>query len=165
MSAQITAPRTPEEFTDWVRPCIPTIMRLASRLAPSSDRDDVVQETLARAWMKRDQFDPKRGTPMAWLLAITSDQARRARRRRRPWPLSQPSARVRPAEDRLDLEYAISMLPERQRLAIECFYFVGLSVLETAVVMSCAEGTVKSSLADARANLRRTLEGPDDGLR
>jgi RNA polymerase sigma factor (sigma-70 family) len=163
MSGEITTPRTPEEFTEWVRPCLPTIARLASRLAPALDRDDVVQEALARAWVKRAQFDPTRGTAMVWLLAITADQARRARRRRRPWPLSDPGARVRPLEDKLDLEFAISLLPKRQRLAVDCFYFAGLSVVETAAVMRCAEGTVKSSLADARANLRRTLEDPDDG--
>jgi DNA-directed RNA polymerase specialized sigma24 family protein len=38
---------------------------------------------------------------------------------------------------------------------------VGLSVAETAAVMGCAEGTVKSTLADARARLR-TLLGVDE---
>jgi RNA polymerase sigma-70 factor (ECF subfamily) len=35
---------------------------------------------------------------------------------------------------------------------------VGLSVADTAAVMGCAEGTVKSTLADARAKLRAMLE-------
>lgn len=50
-------------------------------------------------------------------------------------------------------------LTPRQRLAVDCFYFVGLSVTETAAVMRCSEGTVKSTLSDARNRIRTILEG------
>jgi hypothetical protein len=76
------APATPEAFADWVRPHLLAMARLAARLAPTGDRDDIVQEALARAWQKRGQFDARRGAPGAWLLAITADRARQARRRR-----------------------------------------------------------------------------------
>jgi RNA polymerase sigma factor (sigma-70 family) len=161
MTGSLSGPATPEEFSDWVRPHLAALTRLAARLAPSGDRDDVVQESLARAWTKRSQFDPARGSALAWLLAITADQARRARRRRRPFALFQADRRVRSIDARLDIEFAVSKLPTRQRLAVDCFYFVGLSVAETAVVMGCAEGTVKSTLSDARARLQRILEGTD----
>jgi RNA polymerase sigma-70 factor (ECF subfamily) len=161
MSGSLSGPATPEEFSEWVRPHLPALGRLAARLAPSGDRDDVVQDALARAWAKRSQFDPARGSALAWLLAITADQARRARHRRRPFALFQADRRVRSIDDRLDVEFAVSKLPTRQRLAVDCFYFVGLSVAETAVVMGCAEGTVKSTLSDARARLQRILEGTD----
>jgi len=58
----------------------------------------------------------------------------------------------------MDLGEAVSRLAGRQRLAVDCFYFVGLSVAETAAVMRCSEGTVKSTLADARKRLRSMLE-------
>jgi len=133
--------------------------RLAARLAPDLDRDDIVQEALVRAWQKRRQFDPSRGTPAAWLLAITPDQARRARRRRRPTAtLADLPGRVRSTDDRVDVEHAVARLAPRQRLAVDCFYFAGLSVAETAAVMGCSEGTVKSTLADARLLLRPLLE-------
>src|SRR3954469_9421603 len=70
------------EFADWTRPALVAMSRLARRLAPNADPDDVVQESLARAWQKRGQFDPARGTPTTWLLAILADQARSARRSR-----------------------------------------------------------------------------------
>ena len=59
---------------------------------------------------------------------------------------------------RIDVERAVARLSRRQRTAIDCVYFVGLSIAETAAVMRCAEGTVKSTLADARARLRTLLE-------
>jgi RNA polymerase sigma-70 factor (ECF subfamily) len=58
----------------------------------------------------------------------------------------------------VDLEMAIATLAPRMRLAVDCVYFVGLTVSETAVVMGVAEGTVKSTLFDARARLRTLLE-------
>lgn len=154
-----SAPDTAEAYADWVRPHLQAMARLAARLAPEADRDDIVQEALARAWRKRHQYDAKRGTPAAWLLAITADQARQARRRRRPLLLlTDVPARVRSSEDRIDVEYAVARLAPRQRLAVDCFYFVGLSLAETAAVMRCSEGTVKSTLSDARLRLRPLLE-------
>jgi RNA polymerase sigma-70 factor (ECF subfamily) len=152
-------PSAAAEFADWVRPHLPAMARLAARLAPSADRDDVVQDALARAWVKRDRFDPGRGTPSAWLLAITADQAAKARRRL-PARIGQtrPATVAPSADDAIDVERALRRLPPRQRMAIDCFYFVGLSVAETAAVMGCAEGTVKSTLADARTRLRSLLE-------
>lgn len=154
-----SAPDTAEAYADWLRPHLAAMARLAARLAPDADRDDIVQEALARAWRKRHQYDPRRGTPSAWLLAITADQARQARRRRRPLSLvTDVAVRVRSTEDRVDVEYAVARLAPRQRLAVDCFYFVGLSLAETAAVMRCSEGTVKSTLSDARLRLRPLLE-------
>ena len=154
------ASTTPEQFGAWAAPHLRAMSLLAARLSSDAERDDVVQEALLRAWTKRGQFDPQRGTPAAWLLAITADRARRARRGRRPL-LGMLPGRVRPIDEELDLANAIASLSDRQRLAVDCFYFVGLGVAETAAVMACSEGTVKSTLSDARQRLRKLLEGPD----
>jgi RNA polymerase sigma factor (sigma-70 family) len=154
---------TPAGFAAWVEPELPKMSRLAARLAPDADRDDVVQEALVRAWRKRGQYDQRRGTAATWLLAITADQARRARRRRRPSALvGEIGVPSRSPDDRVDVEAAVARLPRRQTLAVDCFYFVDLSVAETAAVMGCSEGTVKSTLSDARKRLRLLLE-VDDG--
>ena len=47
------APSDPARFGEWVSPCVPAMGRLATRLAPAADRDDIVQEALTRAWVKR----------------------------------------------------------------------------------------------------------------
>jgi RNA polymerase sigma factor (sigma-70 family) len=153
-----------DEFAAWVQPHLESMARLASRLGGGADRDDVVQEALTRAWRKRDTFDPQRGTPRTWLLAIVADQARKARRRRRPDVATNGADAVvaAVAGDRVDLERALAQLPARMRLAIDCVYFVGLTVAETAAVMDVTDGTVKSTLAKARAHLQSRLEVSHD---
>lgn len=148
-------------FAALVEPHVRSMSHLAAQLAPVGERDDVVQESLTRAWLKRTQFDGGRGTLRSWLLAITADQARRARRRARARPTSglwSPSeADVR--DTVLDLRAAVASLPSRQQLAVRCFYFADLTLAETAVVMKCAEGTVKATLHQARRTLHQVLGG------
>jgi RNA polymerase sigma factor (sigma-70 family) len=146
------------EFAQLVEPYLSKMHHLAERLGGWAGRDDIVQEALFNAWRKRAQFDPARGSLSGWLMAITADQARKSWRRR---PLILPiqvSSSLPSSDDQVDLERALRRLSPRQRLAVDCFYFAGLSVAETATVMRCAEGTVKSTLSDARANLRPALE-------
>src|SRR4051812_31440658 len=135
------------------------LLHLAERLAGTDNRDDVVQEALVNAWNKRAQFDQSRGALAGWLSAIVADQARKSWRRRFVFFGQLQEPHPAPAEDRLDLEAAVRRLPDRQRLAVECHYFAGLNVAETAAVMRCSDGTVKSTLSDARRNLRAALEG------
>jgi RNA polymerase sigma factor (sigma-70 family) len=147
---------TAEEFSDWARPHVRAMAMLATRLTSMDEADDVVQEALVRAWAKRARFDPAKGSPRGWLLALTADQARKARGRRRPIIGTIPR-QVGPIEESLDLAGAIQRLSGRRRLATECVYIVGLSVAETAEVMKCSPGTVKSTLSDARCVLRKLL--------
>ena len=115
-----------------------------------------------RAWRKRGQYDARRGTPSAWLLAIVADQARQARRRKRPAALlADVSARVRSADDAVDVEFANREPATPPATGGRLLYFAGLSVIETAAVMRCSEGTVKSTLSDARGRLRPLLEVRD----
>lgn len=158
----------PGAFAAWVGPSVVAMTRLARRLAPRDDADDIVQDALARAWAKREQFDPERGSGTTWLLAIVADQARASRRSRvRRLRLVDDRAELpetsfeEPGTD-IDLERAIAALAERQQLAVHLHYFVGLSVDETAAVMACSPGTVKSTLFDARTRLRAVLGDDDD---
>jgi RNA polymerase sigma-70 factor (ECF subfamily) len=156
------------DFAEWARPSLLSMTRLAQRLAPHADADDVVQDSLTRAWLKRHQFDPARGTATTWLLAIVADQARAARRSRaRRLRLVDDSADVpdaaapEPFTDP-DLDRAIAQLSERQQLAVQLHYFVGMTVEETAAVMGRSAGTVKSTLYDARTRLRMLLGDDHD---
>lgn len=145
-----------DEFYSAVSPHVDKMRRVAARLGGVDNRDDIVQDALLQAWRARTQFDPARGTLSAWLLAITAHQATKVRRRiggvlvgRRP---TSPDL-----DDKLAVHAAVSRLTRREKLAVDCFYFADLSIAETAAVMGCSEGTVKSTLASARERLRGLL--------
>lgn len=56
---------------------------------------------------------------------------------------------------------AIDALPKRQRLCVVLRYFEDLSEAETAAILDCSPGTVKSQLAKAREKLRAALGAAD----
>jgi RNA polymerase sigma factor (sigma-70 family) len=154
-----------DEFRAWVGPHLVAMGRLATRLTSAADSDDVVQETLVRAWRKRSQYDEARGSAQSWLLAIVADRARRHRTRQRSSreliDLPAPGLDL-DLDQSIDLDQAIAVLPNRQRLAVELHYLLGLDVRECAAVMGCSDGTVKSTLYDARARLRGVLAETDE---
>ena len=146
-----------DTFAEWVRPHWEGLAKLARKLAPAGDGEDVLQDALAAAWRKRRQFDAQRGTPRNWLLAIVADQAHKRRRRLNRQPLSPPVPSYEDDPADVDLERALIGLTTRQRTAIVLHYYLGLPISDIAAVMACTEGTVKSTLSDARSRLRREL--------
>jgi RNA polymerase sigma factor (sigma-70 family) len=153
---------TAEDFTRWVEPHLTVLTLYAARQVALSERDDVVQEALIRAWQRWSTYDVSRGTPVAWLLGIVSDRCRRHRTRRPAAVVELVDHGVAPESHDLDLERAIETLSGRQRRAVDLHYFVGLDVATVAEVMGCAPGTVKATLHQARARLRDLLGDDDD---
>jgi RNA polymerase sigma-70 factor (ECF subfamily) len=150
---------TDDGFSAWVAPHWTAMARLAARLSGSAG-EDVLQDALTSAWRQRSKYDPARGSARNWLLALTADQARKNRRRSARHATAelsddQPAAQTSPRD--IDVERALTRLSNRQQLVVALYYYLGLPVADTAVVMGCAEGTVKSTLADARARLRQEL--------
>lgn len=152
--------RTASAFEQWVAPHWTVMSRLAVRLVGPQESDDVVQDALALAWRTWSRFDPARGSARSWLLALVADQARKAHRwrlrRDRPVPLTVTDSQP-PTEPAVDIERALAGLSARQRLAVDLYYYLDLPVADVAAVMGCAEGTAKSTLADARSRLRDLL--------
>jgi RNA polymerase sigma factor (sigma-70 family) len=110
-----------------------------------------------------------------WLLTIVVNEARNRRRsagraqrlalraaeERRPGDAApSPEAAMLEAERRTELLNAVARLPEEQRLAIVCRFFLDLGEAETADVLGVRRGTVKSRLSRGLARLREEL--PDD---
>ena len=154
-------PAPSAEFGDWVRPHWDSMHRLARRLCGPDGSDDVVQEALSAAWRKRDQYDAERGAARSWLLAIVADQAYKHHRRQRPLielvtDVADPAATT-DWPPGVDLSVAIAQLSRRQRLAVTLHYYLGMPITESAEVMGCSPGTVKSTLSDARQRLRVLL--------
>jgi RNA polymerase sigma-70 factor (ECF subfamily) len=75
---------------------------------------------------------------------------------------SSPEAAVLAAERREELLEALRGLREEARWAIACRYFLGLSEEETAAILGCARGTVKSRLSRALKSLRTEIAKEGD---
>ena len=137
----------------------------------AADAEEVVQDAFVKAYRARGRF--RSGAPFRpWLLAIVANEARNRRRatgRRARLSLQlaeeRPSGGAAPSpevallarEERAELLAAVDRLGEEQRAAIACRYFLGLSEAETAAVLGCRPGTVKSRLSRALARLEGEL--------
>lgn len=148
------------QFADLITEHLRFLSAVAVRDVGSADAEDVVQEALIRAWRRRETFDSARGSMRSWLVAIVLDQARRHRARLHPSVSIEHAPVGQASESRLDLQRAIDLLPRRQREVITLFYLADLSVHEVAEVLGISDGTVKSTLSDARHALHAALEQP-----
>ncbi|MDP3459960.1 MAG: sigma-70 family RNA polymerase sigma factor [Hyphomonas sp.] len=123
--------------------------------------DDLIQDTLLRAWAARDRFQP--GTNLkAWCTTILRNvffSYKRRSWRSQPLPddvvdeLASESANSGHRLDLLALRNAIALLPEDQREALLLVGAGGQSYIEAAKVCACAVGTVKSRVSRARLRL------------
>ncbi|WP_249161668.1 sigma-70 family RNA polymerase sigma factor [Actinospica acidithermotolerans] len=132
--------------------------------------EDIVQETLLRAWTHPDALDPDRGSVRAWLFAVArnlvidSVRARQARPREvgedrlgEDWAGSVPDPTDDAFEQTLDalqMAEALDALSEEHRAVIIETYYRGSSVAEAAKTLGVPPGTVKSRTYYALRALR-----------
>lgn len=158
-------PGSEDDFDAWVAPHLRVLSALAVHEVGTDAAEDVVQETLLRAWQRRETYDAARGSARAWLVGVLLDRCRRHRVRFRPFARTMPGDSPAPTSDamnRLDVEHAVRQLPARQRHVVVLHYLADLPVAEVAGLLRVTEGAVKAQLHDARAKLRLLLENHDD---
>jgi len=127
--------------------------------------EELAQETLVRVWNRWPAVSALQN-PAGWAHHVALNLARSAFRRaaaeRRAYarlgPRPESDAGAPDPDDLAAVRQAVADLPPRQRAAIAWRYFAGFSVDETAVVLGCAPGTVKSLTSKATATLRRRLD-------
>ncbi len=152
---------------------VPSLRAFAISLCGNVDRaDDLVQETLLRAWANLNSFEP--GTNMsAWLFTILRNLFRSEyRKRRREVPdgegtyaetlNSQPEQASRVEFE--EFRTALAKLPSDQREALVLVGASGFSYEEAAGICGCAVGTIKSRVNRARTRLAElmSIESVDD---
>lgn len=129
--------------------------------------EDVVQETLFRAWRHPDALTPERGSVRPWLWTVARRVVLDGERARRSRPREVTDATVPAALVDDGVEAALSAqvvaealraLTSEHRQALIETYYRGRSVAEAAEVMGVPEGTVKSRTYYALRNLRSALE-------
>lgn len=147
-------PSDEQDFTEFVRAHGDRLLRFARLLVPdAAEAEDVLQTALLRLtrhWSRR--LD----SPEAYVRAALVNLARDRGRRRHLVPLPvELEPRLAPADPdhadavaaRAQLDQMLAGLPPRQRVAVVLRVVEGLSEAETAALMRCAPGTVKSNLA------------------
>jgi RNA polymerase sigma-70 factor, ECF subfamily len=151
-------------FLDEIEAAIPGLRAYARALLRDREAaDDLVQDTLEAAIARQDQWRGD-GALRGWLCRILLNRFRDGLRRRRPTavlalvPEAADLPAARRAEDRLaltEVHAAMGQLPEDQRAALLLVALEGMSLAEAARTLGCAEGTLASRLARARATLRQ----------
>jgi RNA polymerase sigma-70 factor, ECF subfamily len=154
------------DIKDRLVALLPSLRAFAFSLCGQHERaDDLVQETLLRAWRHLDSF--QEGTNLrAWLFTILrntfiSEMRKRRREVEDGDGKKAASLSVAPAQqghiDMQDLRQALDLLPANQREALILVGAAGLSYDEAAEITKCAVGTVKSRVNRARSRLAQLL--------
>jgi RNA polymerase sigma-70 factor (ECF subfamily) len=144
------------------------LLAYATRL--TGDRtaaEDVVQETLVRAWRNKDVLTNGQGSVRGWLFTVTRNividqvRARAARPAEVAAPTEAPSGGRDPADQVVDsivVLDALDGLSREHRSVIEEIYFRGRAVAEVAADLGIPPGTVKSRSFYALRAMREKLE-------
>lgn len=145
---------------------IPRLRRYARALTGvDAEADDLVQETLARALSRIDQWQNGE-SPRKWLFSILHNLHVDALRRtaRRPQHLSIDATEIAPAAigndlgTRRDLDNGLQALSPEHRQVLLLIGLEGLSYAEAAEVLDVPIGTIMSRLARARERLRLLMQ-------
>ena len=162
-----------EPATNWrdeVVALIPALRAFAWSLSHNSaDADDLVQDTLAKAWTHQDKFAA--GTNLrAWLFTILRNTYYTTVTRRRrevsdgdgkhAATLTTPATQDWSVAMRA-LQAAMLELPHEHREALILVGAAGLTYEEAAEICGCALGTIKSRVNRARARLLRLMDADD----
>jgi RNA polymerase sigma-70 factor (ECF subfamily) len=159
-----------QSWRDAVVLMIPALRAFAWSLSHNSaDADDLVQDTLIKAWTHRDKFEV--GTNLrAWLFTILRNTYYTAAVRRRrevrdetgkyaatltTGPTQEWSLAMRA------LQAGLAQLPDEHREALILVGAAGLTYEEAAEVCGCALGTIKSRVNRARARLLKIMDAED----
>lgn len=169
------------DFKSDLMTTIPSLRAFAISLAGKLDRaDDLVQETLLKAWANRDSFTP--GTNLrAWLFTILRNEFYTYFRKRKREVEDADGAiaatvGVHPEQeghlDMADMQTALAKLPVDQREALLLVSASDMSYEEAAEICGVAVGTIKSRVNRARKKLNEHLGlnqttefGPDGGVK
>ena len=150
----------------------PTLLRLSTVLT-EGDRhraEDMVQETMMRAWTHRAGLDIQHRSPRPWLITVARHLAVDAYRARRARPPETEldddlalagSQRADASIDEVGVRAAVAALPGPQRRVLTEIYYRDRSVAETARILRIPPGTVRSRTFYGLHALRRVLTADD----
>ena len=137
------------------------------RFQDRRDAEEVVSETLVKAWRSHGQFDPARGSERAWVFGILKttavDHYRKSSRHLRSVGRDEvpEQAFELPVDSLADstlVQDGLRSLSDQHREVLIAAYFGGYSVSEIAARFGIPDGTVKSRMYYGMRALRAALE-------
>lgn len=164
-----------QTFAALLQRSTPKLRAFVRRLTGNgADTDDVLQESLARAWRLRHNFDPRLDVQKdgsAWLQRLAFRVFCDHRTRGQRQPAASDDVRTHPAPEapcrtelRDEVCHRLSALPEIERTLLLGFHSSELSLRELSERHGLPINTVKSHLHRARQRLHRdTPETPCEG--
>ena len=160
--ARLIHERDPRALDQLVEEHHSALFRFLSQLTRNQhDAEDLTQQTLVRAIVGANRFDG-RASLRAWLLGIAFHEFTRHRRRRIWLPILSDIAVKATDIDSVDdseaIRVALAKLKPESRAIFLMHHVEEISVSEIAKALGIAEGTVKSRLHTARAQLRSYLD-------
>ncbi len=134
------------------------MFRLAYNIMQNTvDAEDVVAESICKAWEKRKSLknpDKMRN----WILRIIINTAKNAVAVRNRIELVEDFPQYcDEQENKNNIWDLVSELKEKERTVIILYYYRGFSVREVSKILHIPEGTVKSRLSNARNNLKKLM--------
>jgi RNA polymerase sigma-70 factor (sigma-E family) len=150
------------DFRQFVDARYADLLRLAYALTGSAhDAEDLVQGALVKVMRRWKRVED----PMAYLRRVMINQRASGWRRLRRREIVTAAPPDRPVTDAADgvadrqtVLSALGRLPPRMRAAVALRYVADLSEADTAAVLGCSVGTVKSQTSKGLARLRDALE-------
>ncbi|HEY1487617.1 MAG TPA: sigma-70 family RNA polymerase sigma factor [Micromonosporaceae bacterium] len=155
------------EFYRGIEPLRPELHRYCRRLAGNVwDAEDLVQETLTRAFARASQAHVEIANPIGWLVRIATNAYIDGWRRPAPVPAELPETAAEPEIDGLEVRDALGevamLLPPQERAAVVLKDVFDLSLAETAAMLSTSVGAVKAALHRGRARLAAPVPNPTE---
>jgi RNA polymerase sigma-70 factor (ECF subfamily) len=156
-------------YNDTSRGVFGIVLRV---LRDRAQAEEVAQEVYLEAWRMSARYDPRQGTPSAWINTIAHrravDRVRSAERSaardqrhaddEQAWNAPDVSDLVVARDEGGRVRRALATLPEAQRTALAMAYFEGRTQREVAELLDVPLGTVKTRMRDAMKKLRRHLD-------
>ena len=158
--------REPDGFRDFIAARSAALVRSAMLLTGDEAlAQDLVQAALAKTWSRWERI-ARQDAPEAYVRRVLVSTFLTWNRRR--WRGEQPMAVLPEVRDLRDefasadlrdcVGAALATLPRRQRATVVLRYFDDLTEAQTAAVLGCSVGTVKSQTAKALATLRNCAQ-------
>lgn len=159
---------TEDDYVEFVREHRTALLRRASNLAVGDPHlaEDLVQQTLTKVYRRWHKAHGHAAAYAHRTLVTTFLDHRRLQSTRRESTVAQFPERAAASAapgfgtDQADLQRALTKLPLRMRAVITLRFVEDQSIEETARLLGCSTGTVKSQASRALAKLREELDRP-----